>query len=137
MLKGQRPKLAEIVSRTFLAVALTLSIVNLRAQEVRKLISNPAPIYPEMARNYHITGVVKVRVLISPDGHIKSAEFLGGHPLLVDAVKETLKNWKYAHPAANQRPSWSSTSIHKPVGHAESPPEVRSCLLLDTLSVSI
>jgi TonB family protein len=111
MLKGQRPKLTKIASSTFLAMALTLSSVNLRAQEGRKLISNPAPIYPEIAKNYHVTGVVKVQVVIAPDGHIKSAEFVGGHPLLVDAVKETLKHWKYA-PASGESTSVLEFNFH-------------------------
>ena len=35
-------------------------------------------------------------MVIAPDGHIKSTEVIGGHPLLADAVKDTLKDWKYA-----------------------------------------
>jgi TonB family protein len=91
-----RAELIKIAACTFLAIALTLSAVNLPAQEGRKLIANPAPVYPEAARNFHITGVVKVQVVIAPDGHIKSTQVIGGHPLFVDSVKETLKNWKYA-----------------------------------------
>jgi hypothetical protein len=55
----------------------------------------------ETAKNFHITGVVKVQDAIAPDGDIKSVQLIGGHPLLVDTVKETLKNWKYA-PASSQ-----------------------------------
>lgn len=82
-------------------LAMALSSVNLSAQEGRKVISNPVPVYPQLARNNHITGVVKVVVVIAPDGHIKSTEVIGGHPLLTDAVKDTLKDWKYA-PAATE-----------------------------------
>jgi len=95
MLRDQWLILTKIAGRTFLAMALTFSAVNLRAQEGRKVISNPAPAYPTVARNFHVTGVVKVQVVIATDGHIKSTEVIGGHPLLVDAVKTTLKNWKY------------------------------------------
>jgi TonB family protein len=95
-----RARLAEIAARTFLGMALTLSAVNLSAQEGRKVISNPVPVYPEVAKNFHVTGVVKVQVVIAPDGHIKSTQVIGGHPLLVDAVKETLKHWKYAPASA-------------------------------------
>jgi len=77
-------------------MALLLTTVNLPAQETRKLISNPAPAYPETARRFRLTGVVKVQVVIAPDGQIKSTKVIGGHPLLVNAVEETLKSWKYA-----------------------------------------
>ena len=75
---------------------LTLSVVSLSAQEARKLIARPAPVYPEMARKFALTGVVKVQVVIAPDGHIKDMKFIGGHPLLVATVEDTLKHWKYA-----------------------------------------
>ena len=98
---GDRPKLNKIAARTFFAVALTLSTMNLSAQENRKVISNPVPVYPEVAKSHRLTGVVKVQVVIAPDGHIKSTQIIGGHPLLVDSVEETLKKWKYA-PASSE-----------------------------------
>ncbi len=97
---ASRPRLIKIAVCTFLVLALSLLAVNLPAQEGRKVISNPVPVYPEVAKNFHVTGVVKVQVTIAPDGHIKSTQIIGGHPLLVDSVKETLKNWKYAPASA-------------------------------------
>jgi TonB family protein len=96
-----RPRLTKIAASAFLGMVLTLSAVNLSAQEGRKVISNPVPVYPEAARNFHLAGVVKVQVVIAPDGHIKSTQVIGGHPLLADSVKETLKSWKYA-PASGE-----------------------------------
>lgn len=83
-------------ARTLLVLALTMASVSLMAQEGRKVIANPVPIYPETARRFRLTGVVKVQVVIGADGKIKETKVIGGHPLLVDAVQETLKNWKYA-----------------------------------------
>jgi len=111
MLKDEIPKLTKIAAHTFLAMALTLSAVKLPAQEGRNLISNPVPAYPQVARNFHITGVVKVQVVIAPDGHIKSTQVIGGHPLLVDAVKETLKDWKYA-PASGESTAVLEFNFH-------------------------
>ncbi len=81
---------------TFLAMLLFLAAVSLPAQEGRKLISNPTPPYPDIAKKMHLSGVVKVQVVIAPDGQIKSTKVIGGHPLLVTAVEDTLKKWKYA-----------------------------------------
>lgn len=80
---------------------LTLLAVNLSAQESRKLIAHPAPIYPEMAKKFSLTGSVKVQVVIAPDGHIKDMKFIGGHPLLVATVEDTLKHWRY-EPASGE-----------------------------------
>jgi len=97
----EKAKVVKILSRSFLAMALILTALNLPAQEGRKLISNPTPAYPETAKRFRLTGVVKVEVVVAPDGHIKATKVVGGHPLLVSAVEETLKNWKYA-PASTE-----------------------------------
>ena len=86
-----RSKLAKIAARSFLAIAMMLSTANLPAQVARKAITNPAPPYPEVAKKFRLTGIVKVQVVIATDGHIKSVRDIGGHPVLVDSVKETLK----------------------------------------------
>jgi len=86
-------------ARAWLAIAMSLSLTatNIPAQETsRKVISNPTPIYPDLAKKAHVTGVVKVQVVIAADGKIKDVKVIGGHPLLIDSVQETLKNWKYA-----------------------------------------
>src|SRR5258706_4745113 len=45
-------------------------------------------------------GIVKVQIVIAPDGRVKETKIIGGHPLLVNTVEETLKNWKYAPASA-------------------------------------
>ncbi|MGA2431003.1 MAG: energy transducer TonB [Candidatus Acidiferrum sp.] len=77
---------------------LTFSLMAVSAvgQESRKLVAAPAPSYPQLARRDQLTGTVKVLVTIAPDGHIKEAKVVGGHPLFVSATLDTLKNWKYA-----------------------------------------
>jgi TonB family protein len=89
-------KMKNMMAGTALALALSMTAWNLAAQEGRKVISNPTPAYPEVARRFRLEGVVKVQVVIGPDGRIKETKVIGGHPLLVSAVEETLKNWKYA-----------------------------------------
>ena len=111
MRTGQRTKLTKMAAKTFLAMALTLPAVNLPAQESRKVISNPAPIYPETARNLHIRGAVKVQVVIATDGHIKDVKVIGGHPLFVDSVQDALKSWRYA-PANSESTVFLEFSFH-------------------------
>lgn len=61
----------------------------------RKVKSKVAPAYPDLARRMNVTGKVKIEVVIAPDGHVKSARALGGHPLLVAACLDAIKGWKY------------------------------------------
>ena len=90
-----------ILGGVLLAMVLGLVTADLRGQESRKAVSNPVPVYPEVAKRMHLTGVVKVQVVIGADGRIKEKNIIGGHPVLVNAVEETLKNWKYA-PASGE-----------------------------------
>ena len=62
----------------------------------RKVKSKVAPAYPELARRMSIAGKVKIEVTISPDGRVKSSHAIGGHPVLVQACQEALKEWKFA-----------------------------------------
>jgi len=89
-------KKGSILGGALLAMALCLGIGNLQAQDGRKALSNPAPTYPEVAKKLHLVGTVKVQIVIGADGKIKETSFIGGHPVLVNAVEESLKNWKYA-----------------------------------------
>jgi TonB family protein len=54
-----------------------------------------APVYPDMARRMSITGTVKLAVVVSPNGMVKSSKPVGGHPLLVNAAMDAMKQWKF------------------------------------------
>jgi TonB family protein len=92
----EKSKWKKVAFGTLCAAMIGLAASSLPAQENRKVISNPTPVYPELARKVHLTGTVKVQVVIGADGKIRDVKVIGGHPLLVDAVQDTLKNWKYA-----------------------------------------
>ena len=72
-------------------------------QEERKAIRNPTPAYPAFARELNLSGTVKIKAIISPDGQVKNVEVVGGHPLLVNAAVDAVKQWKYA-PAKTETP---------------------------------
>jgi|SRR5947209_6262850 len=61
----------------------------------RKVRSKVAPAYPELAKRMNVTGRVKIEVIITPDGRVKSTRAVGGHPLLVQACVEAVKEWKF------------------------------------------
>lgn len=61
----------------------------------RKVKTKVAPVYPELARRMNVTGKVKIEVSITPDGKVKSTRAVGGHPLLVQACVDAVKEWKF------------------------------------------
>jgi protein TonB len=79
-----------------LLLSIGLCVASARGQqEVRKIVANPAPVYPEMARRMQLSGVVKIEVVVAPDGKIKDSKVIGGHPVLVDAAMTALHDWRY------------------------------------------
>jgi TonB family protein len=89
-----------IASKVFLGtVILSLAGTLANGQQIeegkRKTKTKINPVYPELARNMNISGKVKVEVVVAPDGHVKSARPVGGHPLLVQACLEAVKNWRF------------------------------------------
>ena len=97
--------------RATLAMALLAATVHPQTPEGRKAIVHPTPTYPDAARKFAISGVVKVQVVIASDGHIKDVKVVGGHPMLVLAVQDTLKSWQYA-PAAGESTATLEFSFH-------------------------
>jgi len=67
----------------------------------RKVKSRVAPTYPELAKRMNVTGAVKLQVTIAPNGVVKTAKVIGGHPLLVDPAIDAVKKWKY-EPASEE-----------------------------------
>ena len=67
----------------------------------RKVKTRVSPAYPELARRLNVSGKVKIEVTIAPDGHVRSSRVIGGHPLLVQACQDAVKEWKF-FPAAEE-----------------------------------
>jgi len=80
-----------VVAALLFFVALTAA-----AQQGRRPVSNPQPEYPDIAKKMNLSGLVRIEVVIGPEGEIKNAKVIGGHPVLADSSLRALKKWKYA-----------------------------------------
>ncbi|HVI08745.1 MAG TPA: energy transducer TonB [Candidatus Binatia bacterium] len=67
----------------------------------RRAKTRVEPTYPDLARKMNITGTVKVEVVVSPNGTVKDAKVVGGHPVLAGAALEAVKKWRF-EPAASE-----------------------------------
>ena len=65
----------------------------------RRAKSKVQPFYPDLARKMNIAGVVKIEVTVAPNGTVKEARVLGGHPVLANAALDAAKKWRF-EPAA-------------------------------------
>jgi TonB family protein len=67
----------------------------------RKAKTRVAPIYPDIARRMSIAGTVKLAIVVAPNGSVKSSKAMGGHPVLVNAAMDAVRQWKF-EPAATE-----------------------------------
>ncbi|MGA8310945.1 MAG: energy transducer TonB, partial [Terriglobales bacterium] len=67
----------------------------------RKAKTKVAPIYPDIARRMSIAGTVRLAIVVAPNGSVKSSKAVGGHPVLVNAAMDAVKQWKF-EPAATE-----------------------------------
>jgi TonB family protein len=61
----------------------------------RKVKVKVVPQYPEIAKQLHLQGKVKVEVTIAADGHVADTKVVGGHPVLALAAVDALKKWRF------------------------------------------
>ena len=69
-----------------------------------KLVSQTPPIYPPLARQARISGVVRLSVIIAADGTVRNIQVLNGHPLLVPAAIDAVRTWVYEKTLLNGQP---------------------------------
>lgn len=76
-----------------------------------KLINQPRPMYPPLAKQARISGIVRLNAIISKDGTIQNLTVISGHPLLVPAAMDAVKQWRYAPTLLNGEPVEVVTQI--------------------------
>jgi TonB family protein len=90
-----------------LTLALTVGLVRVGAQQaqseemIRRAKSKVQPSYPELARKMNIAGTVKVQIVVAPNGTVKDAHVVGGHPVLATAALDAAKKWRF-EPASSE-----------------------------------
>ena len=89
-----------------LTLGLTTVPTHVRAQQaqsediVRRAKTKVQPVYPDLARKMNISGTVKIEVVVSPNGTVKDARVVGGHPVLANAALDAAKKWRFEPAAA-------------------------------------
>jgi TonB family protein len=81
------------------------------ATQAAKLISKVDPIYPPLAKLNHFQGVVRFDAIIGNDGRVEIIQLVSGHPLLVEAAREAVKQWTYSPTLVNGSPVEVVTKI--------------------------
>ena len=75
------------------------------------LIYRIQPDYPALARQVRIQGLVVLRAMISRDGTIENLQVLSGHPMLVRAALDAVRQWRYRPYVLNGEPVEVETEV--------------------------
>jgi protein TonB len=75
------------------------------------LIHRVTPVYPLTAIKTRVSGVVRLAAVIGADGRIRELQVLGGHPFLVQAAVNAVREWVYRPTMLNGSPVEVMTDI--------------------------
>ena len=75
------------------------------------LIQRVQPVYPVLARQARIQGTVVLRAVISREGTIEKLQVASGHPLLVQAAMDAVRQWRYRPYLLNNEPVEVDTQV--------------------------
>ena len=59
------------------------------------MVNRVTPQYPALARTMNLKGVVRAEAVVAANGTVKAVESKGGHPVLVQAAQNAIRQWKY------------------------------------------
>jgi len=102
-------------SRSILPAALppTAPAKLLRLSHISEgsLLHKVQPAYPALARSARVQGAVVLQAVISKQGTIENLVVLAGHPLLVPAALNAVRQWRYQPYILNAEPVEVETQI--------------------------
>lgn len=95
--------MSQRIAAALLALVTVVGTFNVRSARAqtqngemnRRAKSQVQPLYPELARKMKITGTVKIEVTVAPNGSVKEARVVGGHPVLANAALDAAKKWRF------------------------------------------
>jgi TonB family protein len=79
--------------------------------QAAKLIRQVQPIYPALARQIRVQGVVALEAIIGIDGTIQQLRALNGHPLLIPSAVQAVQQWMYSPTVLNGKAVEVKTTI--------------------------
>lgn len=72
--------------------------------QAANIVQRVNPSYPQLAKQARIQGLVRLEGIIARDGSIQQLKVISGHPLLVPAAVEAVRQWRYRPTLLNGEP---------------------------------
>src|SRR2546426_3819393 len=68
------------------------------------IMNRVQPQYPPLARQARVSGTVKLHAIIAKDGTVQELQVISGHPLLIQAALDAVRQWRYRPTLLNTEP---------------------------------
>jgi len=76
------------------------------------LVHQVTPQYPPLARQARVQGTVVLQAVIGKDGTVQNLHVLSGHPMLIEAAMDAVRQWRYKPYYLNGEPVEVDTQIN-------------------------
>lgn len=73
-------------------------------EELPEAITKVSPVYPDIAREAGVDGVVLVQALVGKDGHVKDVRVVKHIPMLDESAITAVKQWVFKPALSNNKP---------------------------------
>ena len=117
---------AAIPSRPRAGVAAAITAAggsaNNANQPLPPLIRQVQPLYPPLAKQARIQGMVRMNAVLAKDGTVQNVTVVSGHPLLIQAAIDAVKQWVYQPTLVNGQPVEVTTQINLNFTLPDQPP---------------
>ena len=84
---------------------------NGRKVESARLLKQVLPVYPSLARTARVQGRVILDATIDESGKVEDVTVVQGHPMLIAAAIDAIRQWQYEPAKLNEAPTRSSVRI--------------------------
>jgi protein TonB len=81
-----------------------------QVQEAR-LVQRTPPVYPPLARQTRVSGIVRIQAVIGKDGKVRRATAVSGPPLLRSAAVQAVQRWVYTPAMLNGETIEAETQV--------------------------
>jgi TonB family protein len=102
VLSNSQAPMRRLTAITFAVLCAMAVFVNLpghaqqdQPESRRKMVTRVVAVYPNLAHDMRIAGTVKIEAVVAPNGTVKSAAILGGHPVLAQAGVDAVRRCKW------------------------------------------
>jgi protein TonB len=74
-------------------------------------LTKVVPEYPDLARAAGVDGDVQIHALVGPDGRVHGTKVIKSIPMLDDAARRAVQQWRFEPGMKDGKPVWAWTSV--------------------------